>query len=141
MIKRNSKGQFVKGSVSGSRGNTGKKGKEKWLKATKRLRERGPKSPFWKGGRAKKQGGYVAIYSPNHPNAVYGGGQGDARYVLEHRLVMEKHLGRYLERWEEVHHRNGIKDDNRLENLELVINQKHFGKVRCPYCSEEFLIK
>jgi hypothetical protein len=52
--------------------------------------------------------GYVLVYDPER-----------RRRVLEHRYVMEQHLGRHLLRHENVHHRNGNRRDNRLENLEL----------------------
>ena len=94
----------------------------------------GERSATWKGGRTRQLTGYILIYKPNHPSAHRG-------YVLEHRLVMERHLGRYLKSWEIIHHRNGIKDDNRLENLEIVIKKVHFGKVQCPFCQKKFNIK
>lgn len=70
----------------------------------------------WQGGRILEADGYVMIYTPDHPNANNKG------YVFEHRLVMEKKLGRYLERKEVVHHKNGNRSDNRIENLELFAN-------------------
>lgn len=76
------------------------------------LSHRGKRHARWKGGRKRGQG-YVRILNPDHPNADCDG------YVAEHRLVMEKHLGRYLESWEIIHHINGIRDDNRTENLQL----------------------
>lgn len=96
--------------------------------------QRGEKNYRWNGGTCKI-GKYLYIKSPNHPYKNSG------RYVAEHRLVMEKEIGRYLTSNEEVHHKNGIKDDNRIENLELVIKKIHFGEVDCPYCNHSFKIK
>lgn len=73
-----------------------------------------PKPYNWKGGKVTK-GGYVFLYKPDHPTVQ---GRDDKR-VLEHRIVMEEHLGRYLEPWEMVIHKNHDRKDNRIENLEL----------------------
>jgi hypothetical protein len=81
--------------------------------------EKGSKCSKWKGGRIYDAFGYVLIYSPDHPNVnSYG-------YVREHRLIMEKLVGRYLEPKEEIHHINGIRDDNRIENLQLMMHNEH----------------
>lgn len=74
----------------------------------------GPSHYRWKGGRSITSGGYVYVYSPDHPKATKMG-----KYVREHVLVMERLLGRFLVAGENVHHKNGIKTDNRPENLEL----------------------
>jgi hypothetical protein len=69
--------------------------------------------------RKKHSGGYIMIYLPDHPYADRSG------YVLEHRSVMESHIGRYLTADEIVHHINGNKEDNRLENLALLSREEH----------------
>lgn len=70
---------------------------------------RGENHHSWKGGRIINTGGYINI-------------RVNGRYQLEHRLVMEKHLGRKLIGGEEVHHINHNKQDNRIENLMLFSN-------------------
>jgi len=76
----------------------------------------------WKGGRNKTSQGYIWVYMPSHPNKNCSG------YVLEHRLEMEKYIGRYLRKDEDVHHIDGNKSNNLIENLEL-INHKDHGRM------------
>lgn len=86
--------------------------------AIQQQQPRGEESASWKGGRVLDRNGYYMIYAPDHPHVVN-------RYVLEHRLVMEQVLGRYLTPEEEVHHKNGDITDNRPENLEVMTKGEH----------------
>jgi hypothetical protein len=103
--------------------NTGKKlSEEHRLKVIKTLssqNQRGDKNPQWKGGKIITKSGYVKVKNYTHPYRTSN------NYYPEHRLVMEEHLGRILSKDEKVHHKNGIKSDNRLENLLLLSNSEH----------------
>lgn len=83
------------------------------------LQERGDQNRNWQGGKAHHVAGYVLIHAPEHPHANSNG------YVPEHRLVMEKHIGRALHNFEVVHHRDGDKANNELSNLELMTRGGH----------------
>ena len=77
-----------------------------------------------KRGRYKDNHGYILVWvSPDDFFSCMT--HTKTNYVLEHRLVVAKSLGRNLHSWEIVHHRNGIRDDNRIENLQLVSDDRH----------------
>lgn len=80
--------------------------------------KKGVEHPNWKGG-IKIEKGYELVLMPDHPDCNNQG------YVRKHRLVMEEHIGRRLLPHEDVHHINEIKDDNRIENLQLVTRSEH----------------
>lgn len=71
----------------------------------------------WKGGRTLSKAGYVYLWCPE-----------SKRRTFEHRVVMEKHLGRKLHSFETVHHKNGNKLDNRIDNLELRVGNHGRGQ-------------
>lgn len=111
----------------------------------------GSSNTAWKGGRLIKAEGYILVLLARndffYPMAEKRG------YVLEHRLVMAKHLGRCLHKWELVHHK-GVhyplgsienKQDNSIENLMIIVtgsegNGRHTTKIKCPYCQKEFKV-
>ena len=150
-------GKFVRPSTNPKRTIRGQKfiwypcvdcGKERWVRFTNNqpytqkchgchvmdIRRFGKDNRGWTGGRIRMgrgKGKYwiTRVYEDDfsYPMAMING------YVLEHRLVMAKHLGRNLHSWEIVHHK-GTKypsgsrenrDDNRIENLQLVSDDKH----------------
>jgi len=88
-------------------------------------RGRGEK-PFRIGDKRKDDSGYVLVKRPDHPFCNSHG------YIQEHRLVMEQHIGRYLNRKEVIHHKNGIVDDNRIENLQLCASSAEHLKIHRP---------
>src|SRR3990167_10285975 len=85
-------------------------------------KRKGSSSPQWRGGSHTDSRGYVQVYAPEHHRA------GNGVYVAEHVIVMEKKLSRLLLSGENVHHLNGVRSDNRPENLELWITIQPSGQ-------------
>lgn len=92
----------------------------------------------WQGGQIKRNG-YIFIRRPEHPNAIMGG------YVKRARLILEHEMGGYIDEALQIHHINKVKDDDQLENLQLLSRSEHrrlhtkhrdnkgrfVGKVKC----------
>ena len=74
----------------------------------------------WNGGRWKHPDGYIGVAVPegHHLRQAHG-------YAFEHQIVAEETIGRRLNDDEVVHHRNGVRDDNRPENLEVTTRSDH----------------
>lgn len=73
----------------------------------------------WKGGLHKNKKGYVLVKTPDYSK--------NNGYKFEHVIIMEQSLGRKLFPGENIHHKNGIRDDNRIDNLELWIKPQPTG--------------
>lgn len=94
----------------------------KYCKPKRKSYPHGSEHFAWKEKTINTQG-YVLVWAPDHPFAD------NHKRFREHRLVMEKYLGRFLSPNEDVHHKNGDKTDNRIENLELLSNRsEHITK-------------
>ena len=99
---------------------------------------------MWKIERVISKGDYNYALIPGHPNVTANG------YVLEHRVVIENYLGRFLYPHEIVHHKNGNRKDNRIENLEIKEYREHnrdhrnlmgrtMVELLCPVCKAIFV--
>ena len=98
-------------------------------------RRSGSFNPKWRGGTIRQSSGYIYEYAPDHPHSTKQG------YVMQHRLVVEREIGRILDPSEEVHHKNHIRDDNRFENLEVQpdrathrVTHAYYEQSECPTC-------
>lgn len=115
-------------------------GKERWIPKRKGVKlchsctgknflsHGGKEHPAWKGGRIKTLQGYILVKL--QPDDFFYRMTNKSGYVPEHRLVVAKHLNRWLLPWELVHHKDGVKDHNEYGNLVLSIAKHHLLDVK-----------
>lgn len=103
-----------------------------WQDYVRKNTLKGEKHWAYKGGRFKIGEGYIELRYWKDGKPIR---------ILEHRKIMEEYLKRKLSKNELIHHKNGIKSDNRIDNLQIVMRKLHKGEVRCPYCLKDFAIK
>lgn len=101
---------------------------------------------MWNIRKIVSKGDYDYAVVPQHPKATKN------HYVLLHRVIVENHIGRLLNENEVVHHINGDKKDNRIQNLEVMDKRQHnrhhgqevgrkMLKLKCPWCKKEFILE
>lgn len=116
------------------------KGRKSVLKGTHLSEERKEKLRISKSkgiGKKELHNGYYRIYFPDHPKS-------DARgWILEHTLIMECYIGRWIKDDEVVHHKNEIRTDNRIENLQLMTRKEHskYHRLKKLERNDEILIR
>jgi endogenous inhibitor of DNA gyrase (YacG/DUF329 family) len=88
----------------------------------------GINSILWKGGKYKAPDGYIYVRFPH------------GECIAEHRLIMEQYLGRKLTKKEIIHHINGIRDDNRIDNLCIVVSKTHEKHTLVKRCQERIIV-
>lgn len=112
-----------------------------------RISKMGEKNPSFSGGKRISKSGYVLVLDRDNTSSNSRG------YILEHRLVMEKHIGRKLKKSEHIHHINEIKTDNRIDNLKIMSASEHSShhikqtqknwlyikqkNICCPHCKSD----
>ena len=101
-----------------------------------RLREykKGVDHHCWKGGRSLSSSGYIMVYAPTHPK------RDPNNRIREHRLVWEQEHKACLLPWGDVHHINGVKHDNRPENLQAMTHSEHRRLERLIDMSDRFCL-
>lgn len=101
------------------------------------VRKGGANDTRWRGGKSVTKEGYVYIWI-DKDDPLYVMTKSGKNYALEHRVVMARQLGRPLEASETVHHINGDRLDNRIENLQLRSGSHGQGVVlECCACGSK----